>query len=54
MDTEVEGARSLEIALIENMAREDLTPIEPGTIALDASFAGRGDAAGCGFGAFQG
>jgi ParB-like chromosome segregation protein Spo0J len=38
----------------ENLVRSPLNPYEPGTIALDASFAGRGDAAGCGFGAFQG
>jgi ParB family chromosome partitioning protein len=35
VDSEVEGAGSLEIALIENVAREDLTPIEEArTIAL--------------------
>ena len=37
----------------ENVVRTQLNPYEPGTIALDASFAGRGDATGCGFGAFQ-
>jgi len=50
----VDGAQSIEIALIENVARADLTPIEPSAIALDASFAGRGEVAGCGFGAFRG
>ncbi len=49
----LDAGQSIELALIENVAREDLGVIEPGTIALDASFAGRGDAAGCGFGAFQ-
>jgi hypothetical protein len=29
---------SLELALIENVVREDLSLIEPGCIALDASF----------------
>jgi ParB family chromosome partitioning protein len=38
----------------ENIVRSSLNPYEPGTIALDASFAGRGEAAGCGFGAFRG
>ena len=38
----------------ENLVRSPLNPYEPGTIALDASFAGWGDAAGCGFGAFRG
>jgi hypothetical protein len=37
----------------ENMVRTQLNPYEPGTIAVDASFAGWGEAAGCGFGAFR-
>jgi ParB family chromosome partitioning protein len=41
VDANVEGAGSLELALIENVVREDLTPIEPGTMALDATFGGR-------------
>ena len=38
IDEAVDGAVSLELALIENIARADLTVIEPGGIALDASF----------------
>ncbi len=34
----VDGARSIELALIENVAREDLGVIEPSGIASDASF----------------
>ncbi len=38
IDLSLDGADSLELALIENVVREDLTPIEPSGIASDASF----------------
>ena len=44
IDEIVDGAGSLEAALIENLVREDLTVIEPSGIASDASFAGSSDA----------
>ena len=38
IDDTIDGAGSLELALIENVAREDLGVIEPSGIALNASF----------------
>jgi ParB family transcriptional regulator, chromosome partitioning protein len=54
VDGAVDGAVSLELALIENVAREDLTVIEPRGIALDASFDRLDDAITSGFGAIRG
>jgi ParB family transcriptional regulator, chromosome partitioning protein len=44
VDDTAGDAVSLELALIENIARADLTVIEPSGIASDASFAGSSDA----------
>jgi len=44
IDDAVDDAGSLELALIENVVRENLTPIEPGGIALDATLSA---SAGC-------
>ncbi len=38
IDAHADAAVSLQVALIENVVREDLTPIEPSGIASDASF----------------
>jgi ParB family transcriptional regulator, chromosome partitioning protein len=54
IDMNVQGAGSLELALIENVVRADLTPIEPRGIALDASFDRLDDAITSGFGAIRG
>jgi ParB/RepB/Spo0J family partition protein len=54
VDDVVGGAGSLEAALIENVARADLTPIDPSGIALDASFGRVDDAIASGFGAIRG
>jgi ParB/RepB/Spo0J family partition protein len=54
IDMNVQGAGSLELALIENVVREDLTVIEPRGIALDASFDRLDDAITSGFGAIRG
>jgi ParB family transcriptional regulator, chromosome partitioning protein len=51
---EADAGGSLQDALAENVLREDLSPVEASAIALVASFAGRGEVAGCGFGAFRG
>jgi ParB/RepB/Spo0J family partition protein len=48
----LEAGHSVELALIENVAREDLGVIEPGGIALNASFGRSDDAIPSGFGAF--
>jgi ParB family chromosome partitioning protein len=53
IDASLDGADSLELALIENMVREDLTPIEPRGIALDASFGRVDDPIASGFGHFR-
>jgi ParB family chromosome partitioning protein len=50
----LDDAGSLELALIENVVREDLTAIEPRGIALDASFDRLDDAIASGFGAIRG
>jgi ParB family chromosome partitioning protein len=49
----VDGAQSIELALIENVAREDLGVIEPRGIALDASFGRVDDPIASGFGHFR-
>ena len=53
VDRTLDAAGSLELALIENLVRDDLTPIEPSGIALDASFGRSDDAIANEFGRFR-